>query len=249
MAKGIGKTGKGRAGKGKALPLRQVPDASDGLDEVRAAMGEAIERLSRLEDVMCEMIQAGLAPTVGGGEGLIATGPPREIAEAEVSAALAAILATTPRSAELHTTAGPQDAAGTAGSAPVPGYISRRMLVELAVGLGETPLHARPCARRGLHLVGGARRGTPVPLYLRLDRHVRLPLDCGSNSLEIERRLGGRWHRTGLRAIKDGMGGIGIDIAMLERLAGPFSPELRRALTLDSRPPPNCHGPPRPQPG
>ncbi|MDF3852691.1 hypothetical protein ACDP63_12860 [Paracoccus sp. P2] len=231
------------------LPLRQVSGPSDGLDEVRAAMGEAIERLSRLEDVMCEMIRAGLAPTVGGGQGLIATGPPQDIAEAEVSAAQAAILANTPRTAESQTSAGPQDGTGTAEAAAVPGYISRRMLVELAVGLGETPLHAHPSAKRGLRLVGSARKGRPVPLYLRLDRHLRLPLDCGSNSLEIERRLGGRWHRTGLRAIKDGMGGIQIDIAMLEQLAGPFSPELRRILTLDPRPAPNRDGSPRPQPG
>ncbi|MEF9603274.1 hypothetical protein O4J55_13320 [Paracoccus sp. PXZ] len=231
--------------------LRRASTDAVGLDEVRAAMGEAIERLSRLEEVMCEMIRTGLAPTVGGGEGLIATGPPPcENAEARALAAQAAILVSATRIASLQT--GNPDPAADAGTAdPILGYISRRMLVELAIGLGEIPLHARPRANRGLRLVGGRpRKGSDpaAPLYLRLDRHLRLPLDCGSNALEIERRLGGRWHRTGLHAIKDGMGGIELDIAMLEHLAGPFSPELRRALTLDPKPPPDRIGPPSPQP-
>ncbi len=243
MTKSAGSTGTNGPCNGRVSRLRPVAEGARRLDEVRAAMDEAIERLSRLEDVMREMIQTGLAPTVGGGEGLIATGPPAGQAgdaEARASAALAAVLVSSTRIAELQTGGlGPAINAAIAELDPIPGYISRRMLDELAIGLGEPPLHARPQADRGLRLVGGRTRSgttTAAPLYLRLDRHLRLPLDSGSNCLEIERRLGGRWHRTGLRAVKDGMGGIEVDIAELERIAGPFSPELCRALTLDPDP-------------
>lgn len=171
--------------------FRRIRGDRDGLDEVRAAMADAIARLDRLKDIMQEMI-GGLEP-----EDKPAPRPDADRTRI-----------TMPRP-------------------PLRGHIPRPKLDELALCLGETPLHAR--ANRGLRLAGASRQET-AGLFLRLDRHLRLPLDSGSNSLEIEQRLDGRWHRTGLRAVKDGWGGLEVDIARLERLAGPLSAELRQAL-------------------
>ncbi|QRZ13145.1 hypothetical protein JWJ88_00335 [Paracoccus methylovorus] len=211
-------------------------------------MREAMERLDRLEDIMCEMIQTALPPSENCAPMPISQNPPDGNAEARALAALAAVLACSAKD-----TGSPPAGETAAHPSPQPtlGYISRRRLLELAVGLGEAPLHTQPQFNRGLRLVGDLASGSaqpPAPIYVHLDQHLRLPLDNSSNSLEIQRRLGGNWHPTGLRAIKDGMGGIEVDIARLERLAGPLSSELRRALTLDSRPLRSQHRPQHLQP-
>ncbi|WP_411711960.1 GNAT family N-acetyltransferase [Paracoccus denitrificans] len=235
MAKASGKAENGGPGNGEVTRLRRTFPDADGLDQARAAMNEAIKRLGRLENIMHEMIRAGLAPTVGGSEGLIATGPPAGHAAARTLAARIAVLGNWSQAAGSPAQAsGPATEADTAEPTPVPGQISRRMLDELAAVLGKA--HAHPRAGRELRPVDGARKDTAAPSYLHLDRHLRLPLDSGSNYLEIERWQDGCWHRTGLRAVKDRMGGIKVDIARLERLAGPFSPELRRILAPDPRP-------------
>lgn len=109
-------------------------------------------------------------------------------------------------------------------------HLSRQKIIELAIAQGHQPLHSRPETRRGLRLVGHG----DDPLYVTIDRHLRLHLDRNSNRVGIERLRGRGWSCTGISARKDGCGGITLDAKALERAAGPFSPPLRRALTPGS---------------
>lgn len=121
--------------------------------------------------------------------------------------------------------------------------LSRPALDQLARDLGEPPLRDHPdLPRRGLQIVGGwdlpagpARPATP-PLRSRIDQHLRLCLDATSNRVAVEQRGAMRWQRLGLDARKDGHGGITLDRAALERLAGPLSPGLARFLRAGPAP-------------
>lgn len=102
--------------------------------------------------------------------------------------------------------------------------LSRQVLDDLAHQQGQPPV-------RGLRLIGDGVPRQSAPIYLRIDRHLRLRLDAASDRVAVEHLLGTRWHRLGVTALKDGTGGVALDAAALLRLAGPLSPELHRALS------------------
>ena len=127
--------------------------------------------------------------------------------------------------------------------------LSRPALDQLARDLGDPPLRDHPnLPRSGLQIVGardlpaGPARPATLPLRPRIDQHLRLRLDAASNRVTVEHLSDMRWRRLGLYARKDGHGGITLDGAALERLAGPLSPRLARFLqaapTRSPAPPP-----------
>lgn len=189
------------------LRLRIIADQDSRA--FRRNMRAAMDRLTRLEEIMLEMLCAGAAGAA----------PFR------------------PDAAESHPSERPVPAGcGTiAGRDPRHGALSRKMLDDLARHHGQPPL----C---GLWLIeGGAacpasargrRQAAPPPLYLRIDRHLRLCLEASANRVGVEHLDGTHWRDLDLAARKDGRGGVALDPAALERRAGPLSPELRRMLRL-----------------
>ncbi len=133
--------------------------------------------------------------------------------------------------------------------------LSRQMLDQLALALGDPPLRDRAgLPQRGLRLVAGrdmpAGSG-PAPLWLRIDRHLRLRLDPASNQVAIERLVGMHWQPLPLCGHKDGQGGITLAPAALIGLAGPLSPWLARLLQPGPAPDatPSATLPPCPEEG
>lgn len=112
--------------------------------------------------------------------------------------------------------------------------------------LAIPPLHNRPDPpRRGLQLVGGRDlRAAPsaLPLPSRIDRHLRLRLGGAANRVAVERLSGMRWQPLDLYGRRNGHGGVTLDLAALERLAGPVSPPLARVFRPGAAP----VGPPAP---
>lgn len=131
---------------------------------------------------------------------------------------------------------------GAAATAPPPGpaipaaRLSRPALDLLAHSLGDPPLRNRPgLRRRGLQLVASRDRPAgpdtpPLQLRLRIDRNLRLCLDGASNQVAIEHLAGMYWRELELCGQKDGHGGVTLNPAALERIAGPLSPRLTRLL-------------------
>lgn len=208
------------------------------VNETLRAMGDAMTRVARLEHAMRDMIYTDLVAAR-----IPAPAPPaarsaRHWVARRASTAIAAILTGPQRIAELHPARiGPGLSAAIASIDPIPGYLSRQVLDRLARNLDEPPLRDQPqVPRRGLRLTGqdGA---VAQPLYLRIDRHLRLCFDGNSNIVGIERRVGTDWQRIALSAVKDGMGGVDLDLNELERQAGPLSPALWRILRQETTPP------------
>lgn len=218
------------------VPLFNSQDQQ--VNETLRAMGDAMTRVARLEHAMRNMIYTDLVAARNPAPAPPAARSARRWVARRASTAIAAILTGPQRMAELHPARiGPGLSAAIASINPIPGYLSRQVLDRLARNLNEPPLRDQPqIQRRGLRLAGrdAAAAG---PLYLRIDRHLRLCFDGNSNTVGIERRVGADWQRIALDAVKDGMGGVDLDLNELERQAGPLSPALWRILRQETTPP------------
>lgn len=220
-----------KGGEPPDTPISSLQDQD--VNETIRAMGDAMARVARLEHAMRDMIYTDLVAAGASRTGLpIAGNAPRWIRR-RAATAIAAIMVGPQRIAELQPEhIGPHLAAAMDA---IPGYLSRQTLDRLAQSLNEPPLRDQPDHRRGLCLVGQS--GPARPLYLRIELRLRLCLDSNSNAVGIERLTDGDWHPLALRAVKDGMGGVDLDLQALERLAGPLSPTLWRILRQEATPP------------
>lgn len=196
-----------RSENGRGGPdCRTAPGTEADMAETLRRIETATDHLARLQQILLEMLRDD-----GASAPAPAPRPPANMARANVA------------------------------SANIPAlHLSRLALDQLACALGDPPLHNRPdLPRRGLQLVSGRdfpAAPAPLPLSSRIDRHLRLRLGGASNQVAVERLSGMRWQPLDLHGRKDGHGGVTLDLAALERLAGPVSPQLTRFLRPSSSP-------------
>ena len=196
-----------RSENGRGGPdCRTAPGTEADRNETRRRIETATDHLARLQQILLEMLCDEGAPVPVLAPRSAANMAPANMAAANLPAA----------------------------------HLSRLVLDQLACALGDPPLHNRPdLPRRGLQLVGGRdlpAEPAPLPLSSRIDQHLRLRLGGASNRVAVERLSGMRWQPLDLHGRKDGHGGVTLDLAALERLAGPVSPQLTRFLRPSSSP-------------
>ncbi|TWI33271.1 hypothetical protein [Paracoccus sulfuroxidans] len=254
---GGGRSG-GPSGGGSGPPLEP-----EDIERIRQTIRESIEELTRFEDLMRGFLASGIAQNLSndiGGKDAddrkppidISDGlpPPNPYAQAE---SVRSFLAGTNKLPDLHPVGvGEALASAAAALTAQPGFISRQGIDELLRRYGPQQAAAAPTVEvsmPNLSVVGGRLASSTVAantMPVLISDDLRLMLSSVSKWVGIERRVGDEWLPTQVMAMKDGKGGVEIDVEGLEQEIGALPQDLRIALNLEAKPevpPPRGHKP------